>query len=84
MTKYVLKDDAPTGIYDEIGEVRHGQVITPAYPAQEEALKNDPRFKQHRGPAPDSEAPTPPVTTDATVKDAEADAPAKSAKKAKE
>ncbi|WP_261665496.1 hypothetical protein [Deinococcus sp. Marseille-Q6407] len=84
MTKYMLKDDALDGIYDQIGEVRHGQVITPAYPEQEEVLKADSRFKQYRGPAPEAANPGEPVTTSATVEDAEADAPAKPAKKAKE
>lgn len=82
MSKYVLKDGAPEGVYENIGSVHHGEVVTPYSPEHEEALKADPRFKQYRGPAPGTE-PISPVTTDATVEDAEADAPAKPATKAK-
>lgn len=58
-TKYILKDDAPEGIYPGIGDVRHGQPITPYGAEHEQLLKDDARFKQYRESAT--------VTADATV-----------------
>lgn len=70
-TKYILKDDAPEGIYPGIGDVRHGQPITPYGAEHEQLLKDDTRFKQFRESAT--------VTVDATV---EPKAEAKSTKPA--
>lgn len=64
MTSYILKETLNgeavlDGIIPGIGDVRHGVPITPTYPAQEEQLKADPRFKQFRES----------VTATATVED---------------
>ncbi|EYB68931.1 hypothetical protein DEIPH_ctg013orf0037 [Deinococcus phoenicis] len=59
--KYVLKTELNgepilDGLFDGLGVILHGQVVTPAYPAQEEALKADPRFKVYREPGVTEEA----------------------------
>lgn len=69
MSRYILKEELNgqpvyDGIIAGIGEVRHGQPVTPYSPEQEQLLKADPRFKQYRETATAEEpAPTPETKT---------------------